>query len=225
MESRGNGQITKGQVDFIYQRGYDVIFLQLRPQYSPNYTTTWVPRCVPDHVKCAGSWHKERNSSQNGRISHQESGFETRYCICDICNIWQTTLDTFDSIFYGLYCCNYDVKVASCAPCAGNFWHFEGRIVTLQLEDLNMKPVSPRIKVHSLKINCLNKLDVSQWFGPIHNMLTLVQIMAWHRSGDKPLSEQMMAKFTDTYVHHSAFVLGNGLVLSDNKALSDPVSS
>ena len=28
--------------------------------------------------------------------------------------------------------------------------------------------------------------------GPIDNIPTLVQIMAWHRSGDKPLSEPMM---------------------------------
>ena len=28
--------------------------------------------------------------------------------------------------------------------------------------------------------------------GPINNILTLVQIMAWRRSGDKPLSEPMM---------------------------------
>ena len=28
--------------------------------------------------------------------------------------------------------------------------------------------------------------------GPIHNIPTLVQIMTWHRPGDKPLSEPMM---------------------------------
>ena len=28
--------------------------------------------------------------------------------------------------------------------------------------------------------------------GPINNILALVQIMAWRRSGDKPLSEPMM---------------------------------
>ena len=29
--------------------------------------------------------------------------------------------------------------------------------------------------------------------GPVNNNLALVQIMAWRRSGDKPLSEPMMA--------------------------------
>ena len=33
--------------------------------------------------------------------------------------------------------------------------------------------------------------------GPIGNIPALVQIMAWHRPGGKPLSEAMMAKFTD----------------------------
>ena len=38
-------------------------------------------------------------------------------------------------------------------------------------------------------------IKVSQKFvpkGPINNILALVQIMAWHRPGDKPLSELMM---------------------------------
>ena len=40
--------------------------------------------------------------------------------------------------------------------------------------------------------------------GPINNIPALVQVMAWHRSGDKPLSDPMMVKFTDAYMRHSA---------------------
>ena len=40
--------------------------------------------------------------------------------------------------------------------------------------------------------------------GPMKNMSALVQIMAWRRSGDKPLSEPMMAYFADVYLRHSA---------------------
>ena len=39
---------------------------------------------------------------------------------------------------------------------------------------------------------------------PINNIPALVQIMAWHRTGDKPLSEPMMAQFNDAYMRHSA---------------------
>ena len=39
---------------------------------------------------------------------------------------------------------------------------------------------------------------------PIDNVPAVVQIMAWHRRGDKPLSELMMAQITDAYVFHSA---------------------
>ena len=39
--------------------------------------------------------------------------------------------------------------------------------------------------------------------GRINNIPAMVQIMAWRRPGDKPLSEPMM-KFTDAYMHHSA---------------------
>ena len=40
--------------------------------------------------------------------------------------------------------------------------------------------------------------------GPINNISALVQIMAWRRIGDKPLSEPMMTQFTDVYMRHSA---------------------
>ena len=40
--------------------------------------------------------------------------------------------------------------------------------------------------------------------GSINNIPALVQIMAWRRPGDKPLSEQMMVCFTDAYVRHPA---------------------
>ena len=35
--------------------------------------------------------------------------------------------------------------------------------------------------------------------------MTLVQIMAW-QVGNKPLAEQMKAKVTDAYMHHSALL-------------------
>ena len=36
----------------------------------------------------------------------------------------------------------------------------------------------------------------------IDNKPALVQVMAWHRIGDKPLPEPMMAQFTDAYMRH-----------------------
>ena len=40
--------------------------------------------------------------------------------------------------------------------------------------------------------------------GPINNIPALVQIMAWRRTGDKPLSEQMRTQFNDAYMRHLA---------------------
>ena len=37
---------------------------------------------------------------------------------------------------------------------------------------------------------------------PIYNMPAFVQIMAWRRPGDKPLSEPMLTQFTDAYMRH-----------------------
>ena len=35
--------------------------------------------------------------------------------------------------------------------------------------------------------------------GPIDNKLALVQVMAWSRTGDKPLHEPMLTQFIDAY--------------------------
>ena len=37
---------------------------------------------------------------------------------------------------------------------------------------------------------------------PIDNKQALVQLMAWRRIGDKPLSEPMLIRFNDAYVRH-----------------------
>ena len=38
--------------------------------------------------------------------------------------------------------------------------------------------------------------------GPINNKPALVQVMAWCRTGAKPLSEPMKTQFTDAYIWH-----------------------
>ena len=37
---------------------------------------------------------------------------------------------------------------------------------------------------------------------PIDNKPALVQVMAWRRTGDKPLPEPMMTQFSDAYMRH-----------------------
>ena len=37
---------------------------------------------------------------------------------------------------------------------------------------------------------------------PINNKPALVQVIAWRRTGDKPLPEPMLAQFTDAYMQH-----------------------
>ena len=37
---------------------------------------------------------------------------------------------------------------------------------------------------------------------PIDNKTVLVQVMAWRRTGDKPLSEPMLTHFTDACMRH-----------------------
>ena len=37
---------------------------------------------------------------------------------------------------------------------------------------------------------------------PVDNTPALIQVMAWRRPGDKPLSEPMLTRFTDAYMRH-----------------------
>ena len=62
----------------------------------------------------------------------------------------------------------------------------------------------------SFKCRCLNENDriliqISLKFvsrSPINNKPALIQVMAWRRSGDKPLPEAMMTQFTDAHNLH-----------------------
>ena len=38
--------------------------------------------------------------------------------------------------------------------------------------------------------------------GPMDDKSALVQVMAWHRPGDKPLSETMLTQPIDAYMRH-----------------------
>ena len=40
--------------------------------------------------------------------------------------------------------------------------------------------------------------------GPINNTPALVRVMAWYRTGDKPLSEPIVVLFIDAYMRYSA---------------------
>ena len=59
-----------------------------------------------------------------------------------------------------------------------------------------------RISVNE-KIRISNQISLK--FVPkdlIDNKSALVQVMAWRRISDKPLSEAMMTQFTDAYMRH-----------------------
>ena len=45
--------------------------------------------------------------------------------------------------------------------------------------------------------------------GPIENDSVLVWVMAWCRTGDKPLSEPMLAQFADAYMLYQAEMMGD----------------
>ena len=59
--------------------------------------------------------------------------------------------------------------------------------------------------MHFLNENFFIWIHISLKFvpkGPIDNKSALVQVMAWRRTGDKPLSEPMLNQFTDAYMRY-----------------------
>ena len=51
--------------------------------------------------------------------------------------------------------------------------------------------------------SCIVKISLKfDLKGPIDNKFAMVQVMAWRWTGDKPLLEPILTKFTDTYMRH-----------------------
>ena len=57
---------------------------------------------------------------------------------------------------------------------------------------------------------------------PIDNTPALVQVMAWRRTGDKPLPEPMLTQFTDAYMWHYR---GDELILTVHFTYSEKLNS
>ena len=56
---------------------------------------------------------------------------------------------------------------------------------------------------------------------PIDNKPALIQVMAWCRTGDKPLPEPMMAQFTDEYICGTRGRWFNTIIMPILSQLSD----
>ena len=70
-----------------------------------------------------------------------------------------------------------------------------------------MAPILPDgiFKCIFLNKNDQITIQISEKFvprSPIDNKPTLVQLMAWRRTGDKPLPEPVMTQFIGTYMQH-----------------------
>ena len=73
----------------------------------------------------------------------------------------------------------------------------------------NVRHFSDDIKCISLNENflILNKISMKYVHkGLIDNIATLVQIIVWRRTGDKPLSEAMLVCCADAYMRHSTSI-------------------
>ena len=125
-------------------------------------------------------------------------------------NRLQTIIWTSDGIVYWQKCASLSLNIlVNYALDWGTFY--------LQLPIFN--PLRPRQNGRHFADDTFNRIFVNENIGifikfslkfvpkgPINNIPTLVQIMAWRPPGNKPLSEPMMTKFNDAYMRHSASV-------------------
>ena len=59
--------------------------------------------------------------------------------------------------------------------------------------------------MHFMKEQCSISIQISLKFvpkGPIDDKSAFVQVMAWRRTGNKPLPEPMLTQFTNVYMRH-----------------------
>ena len=85
---------------------------------------------------------------------------------------------------------NLKILPAKCGP-------FCSALIYLPLEKMAAVVADDNFKCIFLNEN--NKISSRS---PIDNKQALVQVMAWRRTGDKPLPESMLTWFTDAYMRH-----------------------
>ena len=98
-----------------------------------------------------------------------------------------------------LYFNNPQYLVFNFIRCTQQLQHIwdPNKVISLNIEaETKWPPFSRRhIQMHYLEWKCIILIKISLKFvpkGSINNIATLVQIMAWRRPGDNPLSEPMM---------------------------------
>ena len=95
---------------------------------------------------------------------------------------------------------NFAQSTAVSLPYSGKNYKREGDLISYHLNTLRPRQNGRHFADDTFKCIFLNEtfrisIKISLKFvpkGPINNIPALVQIMAWRRSGDKPLSEPMM---------------------------------
>ena len=134
------------------------------------------------------------NFSQNSNVSIQENAFE------NVSAKWRPFRPEEDEL-------KMNVSMYLLDQCAGNRTrgYAHDLFSTLRPRQNGHHFADDIFKCISLNENfwILNKIPLKYVpYGLIDNMAALVQIMAWRRADVKPLSEPMMAYFTDAYMHH-----------------------
>ena len=83
-------------------------------------------------------------------------------------------------------------------------WHVRLELTNLPLDKMaafSQTTCSNAFFNENIYISNKISLNYIPW-GPIDNILALVQIIAWRRPGDKTLSEPMLTQFPDAYMRH-----------------------
>ena len=112
----------------------------------------------------------------------------------------------------GTECTNQSQKLTYPSPNVMHHHEFSRVVLVFRLNSLRPRQNRRHFADDVFKCNYLNEnvwipIEILLEFvpkGSFNNIPALVQIVAWRRTGDKPLSEPMMTQFNDAYMRHSA---------------------
>ena len=141
------------------------------------------------------SCHEINRTNEN--VIRLCTGSRNLYKPCQL-RVWEWCLDCLCGYHVDWYLTHFDMIT--------NIW------TTFRSNTLSPRQNGRRFTDHIFKFISLNEnigisIIMSLKYvprGPIDNKPALVQVMAWRRTGDKPLSEPLMTQFSDAYIRHSA---------------------
>ena len=176
------------------------IFYVTGPLWEESTSHLWIPLTkASDSELWFFFMHAWTNSSANNQDGHDLGCHCVHYDVTVICDIWGVFVSSTWSLLF----------VLSVLLCFMQYHVIWGHVIMVLHCIKLISPWTKHFTDNIFKCIFINEKCISIRIslkyipkGSINNKWSLVQVMAWHRTGDKPLPEPVLTHFTDAYMHH-----------------------